>query len=60
MYNIMKALLEAQSQNGEDGQELVEGTITALREFIVNTFGNDGRLPDELHRVAFMLENGNG
>lgn len=59
MYNIMKALLEAQSQNGDDGQELVEGAIKALREFVVISYGGEN-LADELHRLAFSLENGDG
>jgi hypothetical protein len=56
MYLLMKAILEAQSANGEDGQELVNGALLALHEFIRDTCGVP--LDAEWDRVTKLLRAG--
>lgn len=58
MYRELKALLEAKTQNGEDEQELVDGALLAIHEFVGEAFGDDARLSDEFKRLTNILVNG--
>lgn len=53
MYRELIALMEAKSKNGEDGQDIVEGAIQAIREFVTETCRAD--VPTELARLAKLL-----
>ncbi len=53
MYHEMKALLEAKTRAGEDGQDIVEGALRAIHEF-VTTCANIP-LEAEFRRLAAIL-----
>lgn len=56
MYRMLKAMLNAMTENGDDGQELVEGGVRALREFVIEAYGQTGsELQTELERLGKML-----
>lgn len=54
MQNIMSGLLESMYQNGEDGQELVDGALKALHLFVVKNHGTDN-LDEEWKRLTTLL-----